>query len=260
MSIFNAELIKFARDTVARQAAIEKGAFTDTAALAGGGGAPPGADPMAGAMPPMPPMGPDPAAGGAPPPGDPMAGGAPPPPIADPAAAGGGGGMTPEDVKMIVEQVMAAGGGAAGGKGDKMKVDVNTEIYQLKKMMTMLFNNLGIEVPANMLLGDPAQDPSIPASDAAKDPASAAAAQGSAISPIAGIEGASPALAGGGGAPPMGGGGPPMGGGEKAGEAWTVDTAKAECGQEISRSLVQQSNKAAALAQQLRAIGQQYAA
>ena len=256
MSIFNSELLKFAKDTVSRQVSIEKGAFTDAATMAGGGGG--GAAPMAGPMPPMPPMGGDPAAGGGapPPPGDPAAGGAPPP-IEDPAAAGGGGGMTPEDVKMIVEQVMAANGGGAGGAGgQKMKVDVNTEIYQLKKMMTMLFNQMGIEVPATMMLGDPAQDPAVPASEAAKDPASAAASQGSAISPIEGIQAASPALAAAGGGAGGGGGG----GEQKAGEAWNVDTANAERGQEISRSLVQQGTKAAALAQQLRAIGQQHAA
>jgi hypothetical protein len=232
-SVFNPQLLKYARQITAK-AAGDKAGFVDPA-MAGGGGAPPGGDPaaaggaapMAGPMPPMPGMGPDPAAaGGAPPGGDPMAD------------------IQPM-IEAAVQQALAAqgggaGAGGAGAGGQKMKVDVNTEIYHLKKMMAMLMDQLGVQVPPTMLLGDPADDPQVPPGEAAKDPASAAAGQGSAIGPIDPIQGASPALAAAGGG---GGGAAP-----KAAE-WEHDQ-----GLEVDSQIVRQTNQAAALLSQLQAL------
>jgi hypothetical protein len=188
-----AELLKIARQRNAVLAEAEKTGFVDPA-MAGGmppGGAPPagGADPMAGAMPPMPGMGMDPAA----------AGGMP----ADPAA-----GLTEERVMQMIQEA-GAGGGAAGAVGPdgaaKKKVDVNTEIYHIKKLLIHLLDTLGVEVPPTMMLGDPAEDPQATPEQVAADPASAGASPQSAIAPIQALQGASPdmaAAAGGGGDAP----------------------------------------------------------
>jgi hypothetical protein len=196
-TIFNPQLLD-----LAHQVALTKHSFVDPAMASGaappmdpmmaggaaGGGAMP-MDPMAGAMPPMPAMGADPAAA--------AAGGE--------AVAGGGGGLTPDDVKQIVQSVLSEQGGAGAGAGGaegangkpKMKIDINNEIYQLKKMMVQLLNALDQPIPADLLLGDPAQDPTISQEEAAKDPLSAAAGPGtqSAISPIQPMQGASPDMA-----------------------------------------------------------------
>ena len=189
-----AVLLKIARERVTAQDQAEKTGFVDPAMASGAppGGAPPagGMDPMAGAMPPMPAMGADPAAMG----GDPAAmGGAPMGP--DPAA-----GLTEERVMQMIQQATGGGAGAGGaGASGKMKVDVNTEIYHVKKMLALLLENLGIEVPPSMLLGDPADDPQSTPEQVASDPASAGASPQSAIGPIQALQGASPALAAGGG-------------------------------------------------------------
>lgn len=194
----NTELLKMAQAKVDQAATLEKASFVDPATATGGGGAGAGVDPMAGAMPPMPAMGADPAAAG----GDPaaMAGGAPP------LEEGGGTGVTADEVRQIVQEAMMMQGGGAGGTGGaggdgKMKVDVNTEIYHIKKLLTQIAGELGISIDPRMLLGDPANDPAIPNTEAAKDPDSAAASMlggmpGSAISQIDPVQGASPALAG----------------------------------------------------------------
>ena len=111
-----------------------------------------------------------------------------------------------EAVKALVQEVIAQQGGAMGGGGagaekPKMKVDVNQEIYQIKKLLVLMAEEMNLPVPPTMLLGDPAQDPNSPPGQAESDPMSAgydpAMAQ-SAISPIQPMQGASPALAGGG--------------------------------------------------------------
>lgn len=204
-NIFSPHLLDLSAEHLARLQR-PKSAFVDPAALAAGDPAAAGGGPAA--------AGGDPAAGGAPPPGgDPMAagGGAPPP-------GGGGGGMTPEDIQMMIQQSLTqmlpmmmqqmggggmaggGGGGAGGAGGQKMKVDVNQEIYQIKKLLVMLAGQQGLSIPPEMLLGDPAMDPSVPPQEAAKDPMSAAATQsgqglGSAIQPIQPIQGASPQMA-----------------------------------------------------------------
>lgn len=199
MSILNPELLQLAKEQ-AKAAAVSKESFVDPA-MAAGGGVPPMDPAMAGGGMPM-----DPAMMGGAPPMDPaMMGGAPPmdPSLAGaaPPAGGGGGGMTPEDVKAIVQEVMAqqGAGGQQGGGEKKMKVDVNQEIYQIKKLLALMAEELGIPVPPTLLLGDPAQDPHIPDSEAAKDPLSAASASQpkSAIPPIEPMPAASPALAAG---------------------------------------------------------------
>jgi hypothetical protein len=235
-SVFNPELLKYARELAAKAAGSKTG-FVDPAMAGGGGGAPPGGDPMAaggaapmaGPMPPMPPMGGDPAAAG----GDPM-------------AAGGGDPMADLQpmIQQAVQQAMAAqGGGAGGGGGEKMKVDVNTEVYHIKKLLTRIAGELGITIDPQMLLGDPAMDPEVPPEQAAQDPQSVAAGQGSSISGIAPIQGASPALAAAGGA---------AGGGEAAPKAASWEH---EQGRECDRGIVKQTNQASALLAQLRALG-----
>ena len=203
-TIFNPALVQIARDQVQKSAGhvvspvlippAPKQAFVDPA-MAGGGGdpaamggmPPPTGDPMAGAMPPMPGMGADPMAGG---------------------SAMGPGGMEERLAKLE-----AAGGGmAAGGDeaGKKPKVDVNTEIYHIKKMLAKLLSTLGVQMDATDMLGDPAEDPEVPPEEAAQDPHSSASQQSS-IGGIDPIQGASPAMA-------MGGGGMP-GGAPKAASA-----------------------------------------
>jgi hypothetical protein len=118
---------------------------------------------------------------------------------ADPAA-----GLTEERVLQLIQE--NAGGGAAGAGVDpaaKKKVDVNTEIYHIKKLLVHLMQTLGVEIEPTMLLGDPAEDPQAAPEEVAADPASAGAAPESAIQPIQALQGASQALAGGGGAPPQ---------------------------------------------------------
>lgn len=139
---------------------------------------------------------------------------------------GGGGALTEDRVLQLIQQSQQAGmagggmaGGMAGGAGamgpggkPKMKIDVNTEIYHVKRLLVGLYNALGLSVPADTLLGDPAEDPYATMQEAQQDPASAAAAPGaleSSIKPIQPIRGAAPQAAGGGaqGAGAAGGGG-----------------------------------------------------
>jgi hypothetical protein len=162
----------------------EKEAFVPPGAedpAAGGGGMPP--DPMAGG-------------GGMPP--DPMAGGAPPDPMA--AAAAGAlpppGGLDPmmqQAITQAVQQAMAGGAGPASagpagpGKGSA-KIDpglVYMELGRIRKMFTNMFENLGWELPPDILDDNMVaqsvigQDPSGTPTDAAggsapPDPAAAA--------------------------------------------------------------------------------------
>jgi hypothetical protein len=198
------ELIHLARKKVA-EADQQKQGFVDPA-MASSGGAPPMDPAMAGGGGGMP-MDPAMMGGGGGMPMDPAMMGAAPP--MDPAMAGeGGGGISKEEIQAMISEALAAqgagtgdpaaGGAAGAGGGKKMKVDVNQEIYQIKKLLVMLFEQAGIDVPANLLLGDPAMDPHAPADAAAKDPLSAGASPeqpgGSSIPPIAPIQGAGPEL------------------------------------------------------------------
>lgn len=133
-SLFNPRLLSLAKEQLYKQAEHEKRAFTPTAAMMGGGGG--GGDPAA--------------AGG----GDPAAAAAQAAPQGPPA-------LTAADVQQIVQQQLSQQGGGAGGAagGQKKKVDVNTEIYQIKKLLVMLIQYLDIPIPAHMLLGNPAEDP-----------------------------------------------------------------------------------------------------
>lgn len=188
-SIFNDQLVKIARFT-------NKQGFVDPTAA--GGGAPPGGDPSGG--------------GGAPPGGDPSGGGAPP---ADPSAGGGG----PDLAGMIqtaVQQAMATqGGGMGGGMGGpgqpggppKLKIDVNIEIMQIKKMLAKIVDALGIPVPAQ----DMAVDQNDITQMAQQNTAGQSGGGGGGTSPIAPV---GPVQA----APPPGaGGGGDSGGGAKQG-------------------------------------------
>jgi hypothetical protein len=112
--------------------------------------------------------------------------------------------MTPDMVQQMIQQAMAGGGaaGAAGAPGQKKKIDINTEVYQIKKLLVYIMQNMGLSIPPDTLLGDPADDPHSDPAQAAQDPASSAAAPGameSAIKPMAPMGGASPEMAQGGG-------------------------------------------------------------
>ena len=188
-SIFNPELLKLAHDQVSRV----KSGFVDAATAQAGGAPPTGA--AGGPMPPtgapggaMPPTG---AAGGAMPPTG-AAGGAPMPGGGDPLAA-----LQPM-IQQAVSEAMATQGGGKGEGEKKMKVDVNQEIYQIKKILVMMAEEMNLPVPATMLLGDPAQDPNSPPGQAESDPMSAgydpATAQQSAIPPIEPMGAAAPGM------------------------------------------------------------------
>lgn len=228
----------------------------------GGGGAPPGMDPSMGGgappgmppgMPPMPPPGGDPSAGGAPPMDPSMGGGGAPMP--------GGGGMTSDTIRQVMQEVLGQmgmvpgqsgpGGGAAGGKPGKPDLmAMSMDIFQIKKMISTLFNSMGIPMPQDLLDG-PNRDPSTGMPMTPGQPGSTSdpnrqsppagpaagggggAGGGSAIKPIQAIQGAFPGAGGGGDA---GGGG-----GEKTGS---------NLGEEAPRFQFQGSqirNKAAAL-------------
>ncbi len=192
MSTINPELLQFARHKVTR--ASGKQAFVPAGPAGGDPAQAGGQEAMAGPVPPMPAMGPEPGAEA----------GAPTPPT---AGEGGGGMSAPEVQTMIqqsIQQAMAQGG--MGGKQEKMKVDVNQEVYQIKKLLVQIATEMGLSIPPQLLLGDPAQDQSVPPQEAAQDPLSAAHQPGSAIAPIEPIQGASPGMAAAGG-----------GGGEAAG-------------------------------------------
>ena len=146
--------------------------------------------------------------GGAPPP--------PPPPPADPAAGGGGGGDLGSVVQMAMTNALSqaglTGNGGAGKNGKpQAKVDINTiatDVFQLKKMVFMVFQRMGLELP-NDILDGPNRDPATGAPAASADGGSmvppgssmqqAGAPPQSAIQPMEPIQGAFPAPGGGGG-------------------------------------------------------------
>lgn len=152
-----------------------------------------------------------------------MGGGAPPPPPPppDPAAGGGGGGDLGAVVQMAMTNALSqaglAGGGAAGKNGKpQAKVDINTiatDVFQLKKMVFMVFQRMGLELP-NDILDGPNRDPATGAPAASSDGGSvvppgssmqdAAGGAGgpapqSAIKPLEPMQGAFPTPGGGGG-------------------------------------------------------------
>lgn len=164
MVMFNPELMRLAEwriNELTKSASLEKEAVLPAGAMdpsAGGGG---GTDPSSAGGPPM-----DPSAAGGAPPMDPSAGGGmPAPPPTDPTAAAGAGGLTADSIRQIVQQVMQSMGGAGGpgGKGPGVaKPDINTvamDIFQVKKLLTGLYNTMGIPLPPDILDG-PNRDPS----------------------------------------------------------------------------------------------------
>jgi hypothetical protein len=236
----NPELLKLARFTVGKQRFVKQAVQPPQPDPSQGGGGPPpdgGAPPMDPSM-----MG---AGGGGAPPMDPsMGGGAPPPPGGmppmDPSMMGGAGpmpgagGLTADTIRQIMQETLGQmgmvpgqagpGGTAAGGKPGKPDLmAMSMDIFQIKKMMSTLFNSMGIPMPQDLLDGpnrDPASGmpmtPGAPGSTSDPNrqspPAGGAAGGGggdnSAIKPIGSIQGAFPS----GG--DSGGGG---GGGEKTG-------------------------------------------
>lgn len=177
---------------------LSKRAFTDPAAL---GGAAPMDPAQAAAM--QGGQGPT----GAPPAGDPAAGGDPNAAPADPAAGGGGDqmGAIMAALGQMQQQIMAlqqgggaaAGGAGAGGAGAaaggiKPKIDVNTEIMQIKHMMAKICDALGIQLSAAEMVATPDKLNQMAAQQQA--PAGEPAAQ-SAIQPVQPMGAASPQLA-----------------------------------------------------------------
>ena len=210
---YNPELMRLAewRINQVKKAAETKEAFQPAAAMdqAAAGGAPPGGPPMdpsmmgGGGMPPgMPPMDPSMMA---------AAGGGAPPPDAGMAPAPGSDGLTADSIRQIVQQTIqqSMNGGAANGgaAGKPAKPDINTiamDIYQVKKMLSNLYNTMGIPLPPDIIDG-PNRDPStgLPmppgapgsTSDMTQQATPAAPAQ-SAIPPIQPMEAAMPQAAG----------------------------------------------------------------
>lgn len=226
-SIFTDEMLNLTSFYIGKAAEVEKHAFVDAGMAAG---APPaGGDPAA-------------AAGGAPPMDPSMMGAG----AAPPDAGGGGDPALSAKLDQMMQLLQAGGGGGgggaggAGGAGIKPKIDVNIEIMQMKKMIAKICDTLGIQMSAAELTAT-TQDLTQMAAQPGSDPSAAGgggAAPQSAIAPIGPIQGASPALAGG-GAPPAGGdagGGMPKAGSVERGEAYVQD------------SLQRMTNQAAALA------------
>ncbi len=224
--MLNPALLNLARHRVWTDAAMEKVAVVppgqpgmDPAAMGGAppGAPPPGMDPsmMGGAPPP----GMDPAAmGGAPPP---MGGAPAPPPMAGgaPPMMGGAPPMGGQPMMGDPAQAAAMGQPPPKLKPEQMMQMLDFRLYNMQMQMTAMMNALNVTLPPGALVTPPgsptpvaesavpggAQDPS--AASGGGDPSGGAGGAGSAISPIEGIQGASPDLAGAGAG----------GGGEKTG-------------------------------------------
>lgn len=136
---------------------LAKASFVPAGDPAAGGGMPMGADPMA--------------AGGAVPPGMDPAAAAGAPPMAPPPPEGGGGGMDPmaamaatgagdgglqQMVQQAVQQAMAGAGGAGGAPGQiKPKIDIPTELMQIKQMLAKLVDASGLQLSAESMVATP---------------------------------------------------------------------------------------------------------
>ncbi len=163
----NPDLLQLAQWRLAQMANTEKQAFQPPVD--------PSQDPAAAAAGGAPPMDPSMAGGGAPPMDPSMAGGAPPAGMPAPAPApggdpmAGGGGLTADSVRQIVQQTMqqsgmGAGGGAGGGAGagKAAKPDlavIAMDVFQTKKLIMAMFNQMGMPLPPDILDG-PNRDPS----------------------------------------------------------------------------------------------------
>jgi hypothetical protein len=156
-----ASLISHVKSMLPKQGAVDALALAQGGMPPGGGGMP--MDPsmmMGGGGMPMDPsmmMG----GGGGMPPMDPsmmMIGGGGGMPM-DPSMMMGGGGMPmdpsmmmgggmPPDAGMAAQGGAAAANGGAGGAPPKIKVDINVELLQIKKLLAAIVDALGIRVPA----------------------------------------------------------------------------------------------------------------
>jgi hypothetical protein len=244
----NTALIDMALAKTAEADAREKQSFVpvgdpnmDPAAAAGGGMPPGGAPP---GMPPgMPPGGDPMAMGGMPPGGDPMAMGGMPP-GGDPMAMGGmpppaPGGVSPDEIRMIIQEEMAkGGGGGAGGAagGIKPKIDVNVEIMQMKKILAKISDALGVQIPAAEMVATP-EDLSALAEGGAGAGAMAGEGGGapSAIQPPQPID-------------PMQAAAPAAGGGEKQGNYLSMGEPHGAIGSGAIEGMATLANRASAIA------------
>ncbi len=180
-------LVELASHRLKRAATIKQ-SFVDPATMGAGGG-----DPAAGGMDPAA-MGMDPAAMGMDPAaaamGDPAAGAAPMP--APPPAEGGGGMET--RLAAIEQQLsaLAAGGGGAAAGGIKPKVDTDSVLLSLQKMVAKLLDANNIQMPAQDMVADANDLGQMAADPSAGNPA-AGAAPSSAIPPVEAMAPAMPA-------------------------------------------------------------------
>jgi len=177
-TIFNSELLGRAKRAFvdAQTAAASAGDAGGGMPPGAGGGMPPGApmDPMAGggAMPPGMPMDPmagapmDPMAGGGGmpmPPGapmDPMAGGAPP---ADPQSDR----LTALEQKLDTLIAGQGGGDAKPAKPKKPAGGGGEDMWMIKKLLVGLYEQLGMPIDPQLLLGEQPEQPEQPGGDAA---------------------------------------------------------------------------------------------
>lgn len=173
----NPELLKMARQNI-KQAFVAAGDPAMGADPAAAGGAPPMDPAMAGMDPAM--------AGGAPPMDPAMAGGMP-----DPSMAGGAMGGDPlaalqPMIDQAVQTAVAAqggGSGSGGGGGAKApKIDVGSELKDLRQQMAKIMDVMGITMTPSEVYGEEEQEPQDPMAGAA--PEAAGGAFG-AINPIA---------------------------------------------------------------------------
>ena len=175
----NPELLKMARQNI-KQAFVAAGDPAMGADPAAAAGAPPMDPAMAGMDPAM--------AGGAPPMDPAMAGGMP-----DPSMAGGAMGGDPlaalqPMIDQAVQTAVAAQGGGSGsgggGGGAKApKIDVGSELKDLRQQMAKIMDVMGITMTPSEVYGEEEQAPQDPMAAPAPAPEAAGGAFG-AINPI----------------------------------------------------------------------------
>jgi hypothetical protein len=166
MQVIYPELLELAQWRLDGTPGTDKAAFVPVDPAAAG--APPGdpaaamaADPAAAAAGGQPPTDPAAAMGGAPP-VDPMMAGGAPPAGGDPSMAGGG---LPPELQMMVDQAVqtalqsqgatpGAAPGQPGAAGGTKKVDpalLYMELGRVRKLLTHLLQNIGLELPPDIL-------------------------------------------------------------------------------------------------------------
>lgn len=75
-----------------------------------------------------------------------------------PSSSGGAGAapITEEQIRRIVQEAISQGGTVPAGQGAasaRRKVDIGTELFQIKRLLALIIDALGLAVPADTLLG-----------------------------------------------------------------------------------------------------------